>query len=179
MRIGTWNVANRPWTDGHRDLIAGQNCDVWLLTEMNSRWLGPCNNLNGLPQFRCHPSSEVMSRQQHWAVILSRYPFDECLDDPHPASAAAVIEGILFCASILPWRGSGGEHPWAGDSHAARTERAISELLKNLPVGNLVWGGDWNHSLLGSEVAGSLAGRSYVLQAVSRLNLQVPIMTLT
>lgn len=37
-----------------------------------------------------------------------------------------------------------------------------------------VWGGDWNHALSGRELAGSVAGRRSVLEAVERLGLQVP-----
>jgi hypothetical protein len=36
MRVGTWNLAGR-WTDGHRQVILDQGCDVWLLTEVNER----------------------------------------------------------------------------------------------------------------------------------------------
>jgi hypothetical protein len=94
--------------------------------------------------------------------------------DPHPASAFAVVDDFNFCVSILPWRGSGGELPWTGTTHADRTEAAISQLLSKLPKENLVWGGDWNHSLIGVEVAGSKGGRSAVLRAIESLKLSVP-----
>lgn len=35
------------------------------------------------------------------------------------------------------------------------TEEAIKTLLSKLPTNDLVWGGDWNHSLIGKEHAGS------------------------
>jgi hypothetical protein len=54
------------------------------------------------------------------------------------------------------------------------TENTISALLRNLPKGDLVWGGDWNHSLIGKEHAGSMGGRHHVLEAVSQLGLNVP-----
>ena len=38
----------------------------------------------------------------------------------------------------------------------------------------MVWGGDWNHSLIGSEVAGSFDGRKHLLNALEVLGLQVP-----
>ena len=34
MRIDTWNVENRLITDGHKDLLLGQKCDVWLLLQL-------------------------------------------------------------------------------------------------------------------------------------------------
>ncbi len=50
----------------------------------------------------------------------------------------------------------------------------FASLLKNLPKSDLVWGGDWNHSLIGSKTAGSKGGREHVLGALQKLNLQVP-----
>ena len=38
----------------------------------------------------------------------------------------------------------------------------------------MVWGGDWNPALRGSEYAGSRAGRVHIEHAVRRLDLQVP-----
>ena len=35
----------------------------------------------------------------------------------------------------------------------------------------LVWGGDWNHAMSGAEYAGSVVGRSRILEAVDRLGL--------
>jgi hypothetical protein len=115
-----------------------------------------------------------MAGKQHWAAVLSLRPFSERLDDPHPASTAVVINGFTFCSTILPWRGSGGEHPWIGENHCARTKAAIETLLGKLPASNLVWGGDWNHSLHRKELAGSMGGRDHVLDAISKLSLRVP-----
>ncbi len=85
-----------------------------------------------------------------------------------------MIDGTTYCSTILPWAGSGGEPPWSGDKHADRTRNAWDGLLANLPTANLVWGGDWNHSLCGREGAGSMGGRQYVLEAIARLGLCVP-----
>jgi hypothetical protein len=59
------------------------------------------------------------------------------------------------------------------------TEQAIKTLLINLPKNDLVWGGDWNHSLAGKEYAGSIGGRNHVLEAVKQLKLKVPTMSLS
>lgn len=37
-----------------------------------------------------------------------------------------------------------------------------------------MWGGDWNHSLVGPETAGSTAGRGHLERALDELGLQVP-----
>jgi hypothetical protein len=54
------------------------------------------------------------------------------------------------------------------------TEDSIKTLLASLPKIDLVWGGDWNHSLIGKEHAGSMGGRNHLLEAVAQLGLNVP-----
>ena len=171
MRIGTWNVENRLMTDGHKELLIGQKCDVWLLTELNRKWLDRDGKIF---DFHCHLSSKVMGRNQHWAAVLSLLPLTP-LDDPHTASAAAKVDGITYCSTILPWRSvKANEPPWNGSNHSEMTEDAIKALLRNLPTSDLVWGGDWNHSLIGKEHAGSIGGRNPVLDAIKGLGLNVP-----
>jgi hypothetical protein len=165
VRIGTWNVDNRIWTDVHAGLVENANCDIWLMTETHRSV--------DLPGYESHLSAGVMGRGQRWAAVFSRGPLKP-LEDPHGASAAAVIDGTTFCSTILPWKGSGGEEPWSGDTHADRTKNALDVLLARLPQTNLIWGGDWNHSLCGAEAAGSIGGRGHVLKAVERLGLCVP-----
>ena len=95
------------------------------------------------------------------------------LPDPHTASAAGVVDGVTFCSTILPWR-SCGPVPWGEGTHAVRTAAVLDTLLSALPRGALVWGGDWNHSLVGRETAGSMAGRGHLERALEELGLQVP-----
>ena len=105
--------------------------------------------------------------KQYWAAILSVKEQTPLSPDPHPASAAVTIDGIMFCSTILPWKGLAKKSPpWAEGKHREKTDAAIAGLLKALPKTNLVWGGDWNHSLLGNEVSGSYEGRSHLLKAI-------------
>jgi hypothetical protein len=172
MRIGTWNVENRLMTAKHKDLILGQECDVWLLTEVHPKWAE--NDGKKILGFNANLSKEVMGRKQHWAAVLSLLPLER-LKDPHEASAAAKINGVTYCSSILPWRGvKAGSAPWHGSKHSEMTENAIKTLLSKFPKRDLVWGGDWNHSLIGKEHAGSMGGRIHLLEAVSQLGLNVP-----
>lgn len=113
-----------------------------------------------------------MAIRRRWAGVLSRAPLVP-LPDPHPASAAAVVEGTTYCSSILPWRTCGGLPVWVGADHAAKTERTVAELVWQLPQDSLIWGGDWNHALSGREGAGSLDGRAHVQRAVEKLGLSV------
>jgi hypothetical protein len=172
MRIGTWNVENRLMTDEHRDLMLKQECDVWLLTEIHPKWAE--NDGTKILHFNANLSKGVMGRNQHWAAVLSLLPLER-LEDPHEASAAAKINGVTYCSTILPWRGVKADSaPWHGSNHSEMTEKAIQTLLSNLPKSDLVWGGDWNHSLIGKEHAGSMGGRIHLLEAVKQLELNVP-----
>ena len=172
MRIGTWNVANRQLSKKHKTLLTDQGCDIWLLTEINPDWIGGDDKILG---FHCHRSKGFMEPKQYWAAVLSDKPFDQKLNDPHPASAAVVLNKITYCSSVLPWRTvKESAFPPNDSKHCKKTELAIEILLKKLPTSNLVWGGDWNHSLIGSEGAGSFDGREYLLDAIKIFRLQVP-----
>jgi hypothetical protein len=106
MRIGTWNL-NATWTPAHERVLSESDCDVWLVTEAH---VGI--SLDGNVT---HLSADRMDRGQHWAGVLSRRP-QEVLPDPHPASAAVAVGGVVFCSSVLPWRSCGNGAPWQGIS---------------------------------------------------------------
>lgn len=163
MRIGTWNLAGRT-SAAHVDFALALECDVLLLTEVNDRFL--------LPDFHETRSASEMAAKRRWAAVVSTAPLTP-FPDPHPASAAARVGGITFCSSILPWRGC-GPAPWGGGNHAARTDRALAALDSALPREDLVWGGDFNHSLRGGECAGSKAGRRAIEEFVADRGLVIP-----
>ncbi len=136
MRIGTWNVANRLMTEKHGELLVEKRCDIWLLTEVNRKWAD--EEGTKILHFNAHLSTDEMGRNRHWAAVLSVSALAP-LSDPHPASAAAVVNGVTYCSTILPWRGvKANERPWLGSNHSEMTESAIRTLLENLPTGNLV-----------------------------------------
>ncbi|GAA1438708.1 hypothetical protein GCM10009641_44580 [Mycobacterium cookii] len=165
MRIGTWNLAGR-WSDAHLALLLEADCDVWLLTEVNER--------TSLPAYALHLTQSRMAARRRWAGVASRLPMAS-LPDPHPASAAAQVGATTYVSSILPWKGCRPVPPWVGPKHADKTAHTVEDLLLRLrAVDALVWGGDWNHALSGKEYAGSLGGRTVVLDAVDQLGLAVP-----
>lgn len=175
LRIGTWNLDNRIPTQKHREILLSHECDVWLLTELNPRWR---TSEGGLGDWNVHVSKGVMGRKQHWAAIVTKHACDP-LADPHPTSAAAVVNGVTYWSTILPWRGvKAGSAPWSGSNHAEMTAAAVNALRLKVPKGELVWGGDWNHSLVGKEHAGSTGGRKHVLNAIETLGLTVPTSTI-
>ena len=165
MRIGTWNLAGR-WRDEHRTLMLDADCDVWLLTEVNER--------TTLPGYTVHLSQSPMAARRRWAGIASRLPMASS-PDPHPASAQARIGATTYVSSVLPWRNCASRPPWVGDRHADKTRNAVDDLLLRLRAADhLVWGGDWNHALLGREYAGSRGGRDSILSALDELDLVAP-----
>ncbi len=163
MRIGTWNLAGR-WDDRHAALLAEQDSDIWLLTEVSERAV--------LDGFARTLTAASMAPRRRWAGVFSRVPLTS-LPDPHPATAAAVVGDVTVWSTVLPWRSAISSPPWEGANHAARTTSAVSDLLDRAPDGDLVWGGDFNHAVRGAEHAGSQGGRRTLLAAVERFGLVV------
>jgi hypothetical protein len=157
-RIGTWNLAGR-WSDEHRGFLEALDCDVLLLTEVSDRV--------ELPGPAIHRTEREVAARRRWAGIWSRRPMTP-LPDPHGASAMAEIDGLRVCSSILPWRSCGSREPWVGANTHARTVDAVDAVAAAEPA---VWGGDWNHALVGREYAGSKAGRLHLLDVLDRLGL--------
>ena len=164
MRIGTWNLAGR-WADQHSSLMTEMDCDVWLLTEVSERL-----SMHG---HELHLSQGLMAKGRRWAAVLSRSPLVPA-NDPHPASVMATVDGLTVCSSILPWRSCGNSVPWVGERHVDKTQMTLDDLDRNLPRSGLVWGGDWNHALSGSEYAGSAGGRAHVLKFLDGRSMRVP-----
>lgn len=172
MRIGTWNL-DAQWGPRQARLLQSQRCDVWLLTEVSPKAVVAGGKVAG---FYCHLSNGAMGRKQHWAAVLSRDPLSP-LPDPHPASAAAIAGGIMYCSTILPWATCNKRPPtpWVGTTVGEMARAAIGSLLQVLPASGLVWGGDWNQNLAdGWEYLGSEIGRTALASALASLNLQVP-----
>ena len=165
MRVGTWNLAGR-WSEQHLTYLLALDCDVLLLTEVSERV--------DVAGHALHLSAAPMAQRRRWAGVMVRGDDLAPLPDPHPASAMATSRGWTFCSSVLPWRSSGGDPPWVGDRHADRTSTAVQTLVTTLPTKSLIWGGDWNHAMSGREHAGSKAGRTHLVEALSRLGLRVP-----
>jgi hypothetical protein len=162
MRIGTWNVDAR-WDQRHQELVTEQACDIWLLTEIPDR--------ASLPGFNRQVTTGRMCRQQRWAGVFARdlVPADE----PDPATAAARVGEVTVWSSILPWPSCGPQAPWDGEGHNDRVRSAVANLRAHRPEGDLIWGGDWNHSLH-DRVLGSRQGRESIIRLVDTLDLQVP-----
>lgn len=165
MRIGTWNL-DGGHSSAHIEFVTAAGCDVLLLTEVSERLTLPGYKITS------SPNSPLMTGGKRWAAVAAKGKLDE-LDSPHPASAAAIHDGTTYVASVLPWKGSGGEPPWRGDDHPQRMRATLTQLRRWMAGRGiaLVWGGDWNQSLAGVESAGSMAGRDALTEVLRELRL--------
>lgn len=168
MRIGTWNLEGK-WSPDHLAVLVGAECDVWLLTEVRRDV--------AVPGLDARSFSVAVEDGKAWAGVLARS--GDALPSPHGASALLRAGTTTFCSSVLPWRGSGGGDLWPGEGHAERTRHVVDALRGALPHADLVWGGDWNHSLQGPEWAGSRQGRDLISAALTELGLVAPTATLS
>lgn len=166
MRIATWNLEGK-WSPGHAQVLDSLACDVLLLTE--------CRRDIDLPGYEFTWTASDMQPGRAWAAVGSRIGLITA-PDPHPASATAVIRDIRFCSSVLPWGSAGRYLAFPGANITEMTTEALDGVVKARPG---VWGGDWNHSLMGREYVGSLRGRAAIIGALDELRLQVPTAGLT
>ncbi len=166
MRIGTWNLEGR-WSANHSQLLKKEACDIWLLTEVPTAF-----GLDGGALYRSAPMTETKS----WAAVWSNGDAVPS-PSPHPAAATAVLDGILLCSCVLPWRSARRWWP-AGDTGdvVAMTTAALGRLRARMleAPGAVVWGGDWNHALHEREVAGTYHGRAEIGKLRFELRLQIP-----
>jgi len=132
VRIGTWNLAGR-WSADRERLMGAQDCDLWLLTEVNDGV--------ELPGMRRHVGQEHMAARRRGAAILSHESL-EPFRDPHPASASVCLGNATFLSSVLPWRSCRSRHPWIGTRHEDKTQAAVRSVTESLE-GPVVWGRGW------------------------------------
>lgn len=164
MRIGTWNLEGK-WTPDHEGVLLHLDCDVLLLTEPPV--------VVEVGGYESHRTSRLMSPTKHWAAILARQSMRP-IEDPHPASAAAYVDGRLMCSSVLPWPLAGAHWPWGSPEHEARVKETLDQLAPVLNEEVSVWGGDWNQPLAGNLSGFTRAAQVLILAAVDDMRLQVP-----
>ncbi|MGO4602502.1 hypothetical protein [Terrabacter sp. 2YAF2] len=86
--------------------------------------------------------------------------------------------GALLASSVLPWRAAGKYWP-PGDDHdfQSRFARVLSRhqaaILEAREDDVVVWGGDFNQTLSGTEEVGSSSGRQALGAAFESLDLRV------
>ena len=164
MRIGTWNLEGK-WSSRHLALVEGQECDVWLLTEVPHE--------ASIPGMAAHRTAQAMGRGKAWAGIFSFLDVIP-LPDPHRATAMAHGDGLRLLSSVLPWRACGAS--WGGSNLAEKMSTTLSSLSEHIDE-TTIWGGDWNQALEGRDYVGS-SGRKSILELVDAAQLSVPTRTL-
>lgn len=161
MRIGTWNLEGK-WSSDHLDLLQGQECDVWLLTEVHTD--------TTVPGMVAHRTMQSMGPTKTWAGIFSIVDIIP-RPDPHPATAMAHCDGLRFMSSVLPWRSCGAA--WEGATLAEKMRVTLTSLGEHIDE-TTIWGGDWNQALEGRDYVGSVDGRKEILRLVNDSQLSVP-----
>jgi len=162
MRIGTWNLAGR-WSDTRGQFLSDLQCDVLLLTEVHHQ--------TRVPGMRGRTSYSLMTPDRFWSGVFTAGPHIG-YPDPHGAATMAVLDGVTYVSSVLPWRNCRSGPPWVGEKQAERTAAAVAPIARlRAPV---VWGGDWNHALEGPDHVGSKEGREHIFAVLDGLGLQVP-----
>ena len=165
MRVGVWDLEGH-WSADHAHALASADCDVWLLTDVRPRVI-----LDGYHQ---HLSATTFGEGRHWAGLLTRSPI-RLLPDPHPASVAGWVDGLLVCASVLPWPFADEDTPWQEEpSHTGAMTATLAAIESVLKGNAAVWGGAWSQPLEGNIVGFSPSAQEAILTTVGTLGLQVP-----
>lgn len=175
LRIGTWNLNTKKATPRQIALrldqtrfMEKQDCDIWLLTEVPR-------------SFEMQPGTVTFSQamggaaDKAFAAVWGRTGAAE-LPEIHAAAAFAKVGDLRVCSCVLPWHAAPSQSwPVKGDL-ATIIDEAISGLRDGLSDGleDLVWGGDWNQALEGTDHVGTAAGRSAVLALLKTLDLTAP-----
>jgi hypothetical protein len=166
MRIGTWNMQGR--SDSRQlEFMAREDCDVWLLTEVPDTFaMAP-----GTAMF-----SDAMSPGRAWSAVWARDGLAG-LPTIHEAAAFAAVGDVRVCSCVLPWRAARSTWPDEGADLASITRTAIGRLHDGLTQESgqdVVWGGDWNCALEGTDHVGTPAGRAALRALMSTLDLKAP-----
>ncbi len=153
------------WSQAHQAVFRQLDCDLLLLTETHVDV--------EVAGYRVHATSRRMGPRKHWAAIVSNGVMVP-MADPHPASAAALVNGTFVCASVLPWPLARENWPWGPTERQLRVESCLDDLVAAMPNDAIIWGGDWNQPLTGNLAGFSRVARASILSVLDRLSLQVP-----
>ena len=163
MRVATWNLDAKA-TPATVAVLLAVDADILLLTEVPPGLV--------LPGYQLVWSAGLMEPGQHYAAVGCRGTEVRSLSGIHAASAAAVLRGTTFVSTVLPWTRATGQ-PWLGRTPTERMAAAVDELQRELRKADaLVWGGDWNQPLEGSQAGFTLAGRDRLQRALTELGIK-------
>src|SRR4051794_11287509 len=118
------------WSGGHQAVLRQLDCDLLLLTEahVDVEFTG----------YRTHATSHEMGPAKRWAAILASGALKP-VDHPYPASAAALVNGIFVCSSVLPWPLARGDWPWGPTEHQLRMELNLDHLVAAMTNKVVIW----------------------------------------
>lgn len=155
------------WSPEHRALLEGEKCDAWLLTEIHED--AEIAGMHGLH------TKEPMGPHTSWAAIFRQLEPEE-YGIQHFGTAGAVVGGVRFLSSVLPWRSCGSS--WPGSTLAEKQAATLAGIRPAIDA-NTVWGGDWNQAFEGREFVGTLAGRDAITETLEANHLSLPTKSLS
>lgn len=184
MRIGTWNLERHGAADRicrQRDLIKGARADVFVLTEVHCSF-----DFSDWTVVRSIESNQDKQSDDSWVAIIGNG-----LDRPIPplprrkSSVAARVEIggelLILYGTVLPWLRAPDQAPDLAlpnetyNDMFGRVLRKQVEDLKALQLAHseaiIVWAGDFNQSLSGSNRGGSNDSRALLKKTLCDLDL--------
>lgn len=182
MRVGNWNLNHggargAKWPE-QSVLLLRERLDIVVLTEPP-----PGVSLEGFDPVVSPTGSDGWS----WVAILGPAAVSSVLDIPYSRMAAAASmtvanRDVVVYGSVLPWRSIGhqsqgilGDGELYGESFTRllREQAAdVAELQSTFPDAIVLWAGDFNQALAGTEYVGSKAQRVQLEQTLTDLGMR-------
>ncbi|MGN6244292.1 MAG: endonuclease/exonuclease/phosphatase family protein [Motilibacteraceae bacterium] len=171
LTIGTWNLEQRSARSDRGKaqdrLLAAHPADAWLLTEV-----GP--GRDGVAV-----SAPIAGRTAVWSAVVA--PGAEPLSATHPTLAMARLHldrtTVLLACSVLPWMQAGEHWPHPADGaeptrrFAACLDAHLAEIALARGHALVVWGGDFNQPLVGSQSGFSKGCRQLLRDGLAAVGL--------
>lgn len=108
-----------------------------------------------------------------YAAVWSNRPL-LTMPVPHEGSAAALSGDVLLCSSVLPWYACRSVWPDKGPDIPTITVMTLDRIRPHLEShAQVVWGGDFNNTLIGPHGPGTKRGRKAIQRLTDDLALQV------
>lgn len=181
MRIGTWNLENHQDAKRlglQRATILDAHCDIFVLTEVSLAFdVGPGGSR----------STVLLERDDtSWVAAVGDSVMP--MDDPCFTTVSSVVvqaeagdEGLIVVGSVLPWKTAASQAPElrrGDETYIQMFERTLNshgDVVHHLQLAHrdaiVIWAGDFNQSLSGSNAGASNTARALLSAKLEELGL--------
>ena len=181
MRIATWNLERGGRTlrarAAQEETLRALSADVMILTEPPPTYSGRPGVVTS-PPLRDGPKGG-----ESWVAIVGvtveALPFDVPYERLAVAARARVAGvTVIVYGAVLPWRAVTNHAPYLvrdGENAPATFARVLAEhvadiaRLRALHEAPVIWAGDFNQSVAGPNLGGSVDGRTRLTTALAEL----------